>query len=335
MIRYTFRLKDYRTILKGFAKAFHLKIEKKKLTFPDYMGQGHVYASNISPDISYVILDFKLKDDLVLARKKTSDYGLALSFNQIEISDFFRLTEKNVSITTRSPRLNNIYLSSTNVEMEMTVSKNSAVKMVVVFFSPHFIRKCIKREILVDLQMYTDSGPENIYREPITFEYKHLLDEIFRTDTSSPLSNLALQNRVLMLTEKFLAAFLEREAEEGKPKISKLKEKDMQALKEVEEILSRHELDKFPSIEVLSKTAMMSSTKLKTKFKSVYGMKLYEYYNRNRLEKAKEMLQTGKYSVKEVGLDIGFSNLSNFAKAFKKEFGILPNEMLRMTLNAH
>jgi AraC-like DNA-binding protein len=75
---------------------------------------------------------------------------------------------------------------------------------------------------------------------------------------------------------------------------------------------------------------MMSSTKLKTKFKSFYGMKLYEFYNRNRLEKAKELLQSGKYSVKEVGLDIGFSNLSNFAKAFKKEFGILPNELLRV-----
>ena len=58
-------------------------------------------------------------------------------------------------------------------------------------------------------------------------------------------------------------------------------------------------------------------------------MKLYEYYNRNRLEKAKDLLQSGKYSVKEVGMDIGFSNLSNFAKAFKKEFGILPNEMLK------
>ncbi len=41
------------------------------------------------------------------------------------------------------------------------------------------------------------------------------------------------------------------------------------------------------------------------------------------------MLQTGKYSVKQVGLNIGFSNLSNFAKAFKKEFGILPKEILK------
>ena len=73
---------------------------------------------------------------------------------------------------------------------------------------------------------------------------------------------------------------------------------------------------------------MMSTTKLKTKFKQVYGMKLYEFYNRNRLEKAKEMLKSGHYSVKQVGYDIGFSNLSNFAKAFKKEFGMLPKDML-------
>jgi AraC-like DNA-binding protein len=58
-------------------------------------------------------------------------------------------------------------------------------------------------------------------------------------------------------------------------------------------------------------------------------MKLYEFYNRNRLEKAKEMLKTGHFSVKQVGYDIGFSNLSNFAKAFKKEFGLLPKDMLR------
>ena len=41
------------------------------------------------------------------------------------------------------------------------------------------------------------------------------------------------------------------------------------------------------------------------------------------------MLTTGKYSVKQVGVNIGFSNLSNFAKAFKKEFGVLPKEVLK------
>ena len=58
-------------------------------------------------------------------------------------------------------------------------------------------------------------------------------------------------------------------------------------------------------------------------------MKLYEFYNRHRLQQAREMLKTGSYSVKQVGINIGFSNLSNFAKAFKKEFGLLPKEILK------
>ena len=74
---------------------------------------------------------------------------------------------------------------------------------------------------------------------------------------------------------------------------------------------------------------MMSSTKLKTRFKQIYGMKLYEFYNRRRLEQAKEMLKSGNFSVREAGVNIGFSNLSNFAKAFKKEFGILPRQILK------
>ena len=42
---------------------------------------------------------------------------------------------------------------------------------------------------------------------------------------------------------------------------------------------------------------------------------------------AREMLLTGDFSVKEVGLQVGYSNLSNFAAAFRKEFRVLPSEI--------
>ncbi|HEX4852086.1 MAG TPA: AraC family transcriptional regulator, partial [Puia sp.] len=246
-------------------------------------------------------------------------------------SDFFKMSESKQNIMDKSPRRNNILLSSTNYDMELTYSKNSVFRTVAVLFSPDFVRKFLKKDVLLDIMLYTGQRLENVNRVPITFEYRQLLDDIFSADLNLPISNLMIQNRILLLTEKFLNTFLEKRftVNETGRKMKKEKEKDLKALKDVEEMLSNGTLDKFPSIDTLSRTAMMSSTKLKTKFKSVYGMKLYEFYNRNRLEKAKEMLQSGKYSVKEVGHDIGFSNLSNFAKAFKKEFGFLPNEMLR------
>jgi AraC-like DNA-binding protein len=44
--------------------------------------------------------------------------------------------------------------------------------------------------------------------------------------------------------------------------------------------------------------------------------------------KAKEMLLSGAFSVKEVGYRLGYQNLSNFANAFRREYGILPSELV-------
>jgi len=331
MIRYVYQLRDFRNWLKGFSKILKLPVMAGKIQIPRSMGEGYIMAANINADISYVIMNFSLNDDLVFLRKKSSLYGLSLFFNQVTVSDFFVIREPHNSITDRSPNQSNIFLSSTNYDLEVTYSRNSRLKRVGIFFSPSFVGRAVKKDILLDLLVYADNRLRNINKEPITFEYRQLLEDIFTADFQWPVTHLLLQNRVLMLTEKFLHTFLTKVPllkESGGLK-QKDKEKDLEALKDVERILSNNKLDKFPSIDMLSKTAMMSSTKLKTKFKQIYGMKLYEFYNRNRLEKAKEMLQTGKYSVKQVGLNIGFSNLSNFAKAFKKEFGILPKEILK------
>ena len=331
MIRYAYQLKDFRSWLKGFSKLLKLPVVAGAIQIPDSIGNGYLQAANINSDISYVVMNFSLNDDLVFLRKKSSLYGLSLFFNQINVSDFFVIREPHNAITDKSPSRSNIFLSSTNYDLEVTYSRQSKLKRVGIFFSPAFVSRCIKKDILLDLLVYADNRLRNINKEPITFEYRQLLEDIFTADLLSPVSHLLLHNRILLLSEKFLSTFLTKAPllkETGGLK-QRDKEKDLEALKDVERILSNNKLDKFPSIDMLSKTAMMSSTKLKTKFKQIYGMKLYEFYNRNRLEKAKEMLQTGKYSVKQVGINIGFSNLSNFAKAFKKEFGILPKEILK------
>lgn len=331
MIRYAYQLKDFRQWLKGFSKLLNVPVTGGRIDIPSSLGEGYILAANINSGISYVVMDFSLREDLVLLRKKSSAYGLSLFFNQVTVSNFFSIREQSHSFTDKIPNRSNIFLSSTNYELEVTYSRNSQLKRVGIFFGPSFLSRGVKKDILVDLLVYADNRLRNINKEPISFEYRQLLEEIFTADTQSPISHLVLHNRILLLAEKFLHSFLTKAPPtrpDGNWRI-KGKEKDVEALKNVERILSDSNLSRFPSIDTLSRTAMMSSTKLKAKFKQVYGMKLYEFYNRNRLEQAKEMLKTGNYSVKQVGVTIGFSNLSNFAKAFKKEFGILPKEVIK------
>jgi AraC-like DNA-binding protein len=82
-----------------------------------------------------------------------------------------------------------------------------------------------------------------------------------------------------------------------------------------------------PTIEELSRISAMSPTKLKNNFKALYGLPIYKYYQKNRMLKAKTLLISGEYTIKEVGVMVGYSNLSHFASTFEKEFGYLPSEI--------
>ncbi len=60
----------------------------------------------------------------------------------------------------------------------------------------------------------------------------------------------------------------------------------------------------------------------------MYGMPIYEYYQKNRMMRAKALLQEEKHAIKQVGIMVGYTNLGHFAASFRKEFGILPSELV-------
>lgn len=328
MIRYCYQLNDFRQWLRGFSKLLHVPADPGNLAIPRDLGEGSIRTAHLPEGISCVVMNFCLWDDLQLVSEASLSPGLCLFFNQIKTSELYMVRENGHPVSDRNHR-GHLLLSSTGERQETILPRHSRLKGVYLYFSPSFLQRHVRQEILTDL--FSLAGAPSGYAEPISFECRQLLEDVYAADHSAPLYHLLLQNRALLLAEKFLSSFLLRSAipnTNGKT-WAKGREKDLEALKGIVRILSDNQLNKFPSIEVLSKTAMMSSTKLKSRFKQIYGMKLYEFYNRHRLEQAKEMLTTGKYSVKQVGVNIGFSNLSNFAKAFKKEFGVLPKEVLK------
>jgi AraC-like DNA-binding protein len=83
-----------------------------------------------------------------------------------------------------------------------------------------------------------------------------------------------------------------------------------------------------PTIEEFSRMVSMSSTKLKKSFKSMYGDSIYAYYQKQRLQKANELLLSGQYNVKQAAEAIGYNNVSNFTLAYRKQFNKVPTPVL-------
>lgn len=103
---------------------------------------------------------------------------------------------------------------------------------------------------------------------------------------------------------------------------------DVEAIFRIREQLLDMEDMNYPTVDVLAKQAAMSASKLKTLFRSVFGMSVFEFYRYHRLDYARHLIEGRKLSIGEVGLKIGYNNLSKFSQAYKKQFGFLPNQTL-------
>ena len=103
---------------------------------------------------------------------------------------------------------------------------------------------------------------------------------------------------------------------------------DIEAIFRVREQLLDTEDMIYPTIDALAKQAAMSPSKLKTLFNSVFGMPVFEFYQQHRLVYARNLIEGRQLTIREIGSKIGYSNLSKFSQAYKKQFGYLPHHTL-------
>ncbi len=79
------------------------------------------------------------------------------------------------------------------------------------------------------------------------------------------------------------------------------------------------------TVDDISKDAGLSKYYFCHIFKEFTGITTVKYINILRCEKAKKLLNSGKYRVEEAALMCGFDNLSYFSKTYKKYMGCLPS----------
>jgi transcriptional regulator GlxA family with amidase domain len=91
--------------------------------------------------------------------------------------------------------------------------------------------------------------------------------------------------------------------------------------------------------DVLARAAAVSRMTLHRKLKAITGMSTGEIIRDLRLQRAHSLIQQKAGTVSEIAYEVGFQNLSHFAKAFHAKYGSNPSELkdsaarLRITPN--
>lgn len=91
----------------------------------------------------------------------------------------------------------------------------------------------------------------------------------------------------------------------------------------------KENLDNKISLEEVAESAETSKYYFLRLFKEITGYTVNYYINYLRCEYARELLESGKYTVREVAEQCGFDNHSYFTSVFKKYMGVRPSDLLQ------
>jgi AraC-like DNA-binding protein len=97
----------------------------------------------------------------------------------------------------------------------------------------------------------------------------------------------------------------------------------IERVERVKHALAR-DLENPPSLSELGREVGCSPFYLSRIFSEHTGLKISRYLRNLRLERAAELLRSGRSNVTEAALAVGYSSLSHFSKAFAEMFGVCP-----------
>ncbi|MEM6503001.1 MAG: AraC family transcriptional regulator [Cyanobacteria bacterium P01_C01_bin.89] len=140
-----------------------------------------------------------------------------------------------------------------------------------------------------------------------------------------------LESKVWELTALLIHQEQQRQDVNLKP--NPLNPDDIERIHHAKEILIR-QLDSPPSLLDLARQVNLNDCTLKRGFRQVFGETVFGYLHNYRMEKAHQLLLAGEVNVSEASRQVGFSNRSYFAAAFRKKYGVSPSQYLRQSKNS-
>ena len=83
------------------------------------------------------------------------------------------------------------------------------------------------------------------------------------------------------------------------------------------------------SIDEVARRVAISPSHFTRQFEALFGETPHQFRIRARLERAKQLLVSGRLSVTEVCMEVGFSSLGSFSDLFSRRLGLTPSAYRR------
>ncbi|AXY76129.1 AraC family transcriptional regulator [Paraflavitalea soli] len=328
MFQFDYNTTDYEQLLLKLAEQLNMPVHNNQVMFPPAIADGSFMFLPLPNGLHACITNCTFNQDWLIHRKRSinGEYYI-LRIDELVIPGTLVITIDDEKLKEKNTSKSIAYLTSSHFDWSYLGTEGGGYRSIGVLFNKEWLATYLDIHTAEEvLSTYISLKAENFNIEPLDSKYRQWMRTIMEVDDDSPLRLTIIQNRIMLMIERF---FLHLYEKMKNPTFRiPLSPEDINRVMQIEGILTKDIFQPAPSIQQLAKMVSISESKLKKDFKTMYGFPIYEYYQKARMQAAQDKLLTRKYSVKEVAMELGYANLSNFTIAFKKEFGVLPSQLL-------
>lgn len=313
----------------GIANLLKLKTNNDAVLIKKGATKGYFKAITLDNGIQCLCANYAATEDFHLHKMPLPYQYFILRISEISHSrNTLIMADTKYSVYEMGKSFSTILLRSLD-EFSFFASKKSQVKSLEILMPRRWFFTQLNFECSDDyLKNFLEIKNRKSEMEFNDNNYKNLFHKIIGEANKDILNVVSFEKNVNALIKNFFITFSSKLHEYIEIQKVKISNDEMLRLLAVKRKLDQEINLPHPSFSSLTKIALMSSTTLKTKFKKMYGTSIYQYFQRVRMEKARILLLTHKFSVKQIGRLLGYSNMNNFTIAFKKEFRQLPSELI-------
>lgn len=300
------------------AQFFDSSIEGNRVNINSVIGKGYIEIFRLEDGLDIVMTDITLNKDVHVQRQKSENKGIIIKCLIHTPSSYLVVKdEEDKHVIT-----DGIYVSTSHSFDTNYIKSGYRFQVLSFHLSPDWIRQNHNDNSLI-LNEKTLAFPFFIF-EKITPTVQQLAKNLFiANESNSPYKKLLFRSISADLLIMSLSLFDYRRSSPLKEIIKN--QQDINLLLEIREKLTKNFGEGCPTIQSISEEFGISPTKLKSNFKVFYGKSIFQYFQQERMEVAKRMIESGS-SIADVGYTIGYNNLSKFSSAYRKQFGFNPKE---------
>ena len=312
--------------LESIANTIGVGIINDTVYLPDKIGEGFIKQVHYDKEFTVNYLHIKPKLSLNFIRKQGSEKTVSPIFFYINNNTHIQQFKQEI-IYVGLNSSNGIFWPSNQIESKWICPINSCISNISVTIHHDWILSNFNPNEENYISMLLSEKSSFYLFDDISAEMIPILismESILHRNPIESMDKLILKSKTIELLYLFFTKLIDRPQ---KNMLGKIHPQDFKKIFEIKAFIQENYYKEI-KVKRVANEFSFSESKLQKMFSHVFGKSLYQYLVTIRMQQAKLLLKSGKYSVSEVGGMVGYTNLSHFSSMFFKHHGIYPKQCI-------